>query len=440
MATAIRGASLSFRADPFLHDEADCLVVHEDAIVIMDQGRIVAHGAAEALLPLLDADIQLTHYPDSLILPGFIDTHVHFAQIEMVAAYGEQLIDWLHRYTYPTELRFSDPAYAEQVARLFLQEQLRNGVTTSCVFCTVHPQSVEALFTVAAQLNLRIMAGKVCMDRNAPAALLDTPQTAYDESRWLIERWHGRGRAEYVITPRFAPTSSVAQLELLGALAQSYPDVAIQSHLSENSDEVEWIRRLFPACRNYTDVYRRYGLLRPRAIYGHGIHLAEEEYAMLADSGSALAHCPTSNFFLGSGCFNLAKAKDVRRPVAVGLGSDLGAGTSFSMLRTMGAAYQAAQLNGVRLSAFQAFYLATRGGAEALGLGQRIGSIAPGYEADLVVLKKYPTPFIEYRMRHARDLHEALFILMTLGDDRAIAASYVAGRLHQPGAWGTGQD
>ncbi|TDR80566.1 guanine deaminase [Paludibacterium purpuratum] len=428
MKTAIRGATLTFVADPFLHDAEQAMRYCQDGMVVMEDGLIVAHDQADRLLPTLGPDTVVTHYPDALILPGFVDTHVHYAQIEMVAAFGEQLIDWLHRYTYTTEQRFSDPAYASAVAELFLDEQLRNGVTSASVFCTVYPQSVDALFEAAARRNMRILAGKVCMDRNAPPELLDTPTRAYDQSQALIERWHGRGRAEYVITPRFAPTSTPAQLEALGALAAAYPQVAIQSHLSENRDEVAWIRELFPDCASYTDVYHRYGLLRPRAIYGHGIHLTEDEYALLAESGSALAHCPTSNFFLGSGCFNVRLAKRADRPVRVGLASDLGAGTSFSMLRTMGAAYQAAQLSGYPLTAPQAWYLATRGGAEALGLAHRIGSLEVGMEADLVVLNQHPTPFVAYRMSHARDLQEALFILMTLGDDRAVSATWVAGR------------
>lgn len=432
MKTALRGATLSFRADPFLYPFNEAAVYHEDGLVVVEAGRIVASGEAAHLLPGLGPDTEVVHYADSLILPGFVDTHVHFAQIEMMAAFGEQLIDWLQRYTYATEARFGDPAHASAVAEVFLREQLRNGITTACVFCTVHPASVEALFGAAARRNVRILAGKVCMDRHAPEALLDTATRAYDESRALIERWHGRGRAEYVITPRFAPTSTPAQLEALGALARAYPAVAIQSHLSENRDEVEWIRRLFPDCRHYTDVYRRHGLLRPRALYGHGIHLGEEEFDLLAETGSALAHCPTSNFFLGSGCFDLQRARDRARPVRVGLGSDLGAGTSFSMLRIMAAAYQAAQFNGYALSAAQAFYLATRGGAEALGLGHCIGALEPGMEADLVVLDWRPTPFIDFRMRRAASLEEALFVLMMLADDRAVRATWVAGEPVSP--------
>ncbi|WP_338092940.1 guanine deaminase [Chromobacterium amazonense] len=313
------------------------------------------------------------------------------------------------------------------MAQIFLSEQLRNGVTTACVFGTVHAASVDALFETAAGHNLRILAGKVCMDRHAPPALLDTPLTAYEQSRALIQRWHGQGRAEYVITPRFAPTSSYGQLEMLGALAAEFPDVAIQSHISENLDEIAWVKQLFPGCRDYASVYQRYGLLRPRAIYGHGIHLSDEELDAFRDSGASLAHCPTSNFFLGSGSLNLRPCVESARPISLGLGTDLGAGTSFSMLQTMNAAYMAAQSHGKPLSAVQAFYLATRGGAEALGIADKVGSIAPGMEADLAVLNLRSTPLLDFRMRYARDLSEALFIQMMLGDDRAVAATYVAG-------------
>ncbi|MXR36064.1 guanine deaminase [Craterilacuibacter sinensis] len=434
MKTAIRGALLTFKDDPFVRDMQDCMVFEEDAIVVMEDGKIAAVGPAVTLLPTLPAGLEVTRYTDSVILPGFIDSHVHYPQTEMIAAYGEQLIDWLNNYTFITEQGFADKAHAAGVASVFLKEQHRNGVTSSCVFGTVFPQSVDALFEEAARYDMRIMAGKVCMDRNAPQALLDTPQRAYDESKALIARWHGKGRAEYVITPRFAPTSSPEQLEMVGALAAEFPTTLIQSHLSENRGEVEWVKALFPDCRDYTDVYHRFGLLRDRAIYGHGIHLSEAELDVLSGTGTAIAHCPTSNFFLGSGCFNVKQARDARRPVKVGLATDLGAGTSFSMLQTMNEAYKAAQLNGFALSAGHAFYLASRGTAEALGLAGKIGSIEVGKEADLAVLNLKSTPIIEYRMKYARDIHEALFIQMTLGDDRAIAATYIAGkRVHALG-------
>ncbi|KIA81895.1 guanine deaminase [Chromobacterium piscinae] len=427
MKTAVRGDVLSFRGNPFREAERDCLAFQRDALVVMENGRIAACGPAAELLPTLPADLAVAHYPDHLILPGFIDCHVHYPQTEMMAAYGEQLLDWLHHYTFVTEQGFADETHAREVAQVFLSEQLRNGVTTGCVFGTVHPASVEMLFQEAARINLRILAGKVCMDRHAPPALLDTPLTAYEQSRALIQRWHGQGRAEYVITPRFAPTSSYGQLEMLGALAAEFPDVAIQSHISENLDEIAWVKQLFPGCRDYASVYQRYGLLRPRAIYGHGIHLSDEELDAFRDSGASLAHCPTSNFFLGSGSLNLRPCVESARPIPLGLGTDLGAGTSFSMLQTMNAAYMAAQSHGKPLSAVQAFYLATRGGAEALGIADKVGSIAPGMEADLAVLNLRSTPLLDFRMRYARDLSEALFIQMMLGDDRAVAATYVAG-------------
>ncbi|WP_047249978.1 guanine deaminase [Chromobacterium subtsugae] len=428
MKTAVRGDVLTFRGNPFREAEQDSLAFQRDALVVMENGRIAACGPAAKLLPTLTPDVRLTHYPEHLILPGFIDCHVHYPQTEMMAAFGEQLLDWLHHYTFVTEQGFADEVHAREVAQVFLSEQLRNGVTTGCVFGTVHSTSVEMLLQEAARIDLRILAGKVCMDRHAPDALLDTPLTAYEDSRALIQRWHGRGRAEYVITPRFAPTSSHGQLEMLGALAAEFPDVPIQSHISENLDEIAWVKALFPGCRDYASVYQRYGLLRPRAIYGHGIHLSDAELEMFHASGASLAHCPTSNFFLGSGSLDLRRCVLGDRPVAVGLGTDLGAGTSFSMLQTMNAAYMAAQSHGKPLSAAQAFYLATRGGAEALGIADKVGSVSVGMEADLAVLNLRSTPLLDFRMRYARDLSEALFVQMMLGDDRAVAATYVAGR------------
>ena len=428
MKTALRGAMLTFRDDPFTHALSDCAVYEPDAVIVMANGLIDAVGPAADILPTLSADVPVTVWRDCVLLPGFIDSHVHYPQTEMIGAHGEQLIDWLNNYTFVAEQGFSDKTHAAEIAEVFLREQHRNGVTASTVFCTVHPQSVDALFEAAARVNMRIMAGKVCMDRHAPAALLDTPQRAYDESKALIGKWHGRGRAEYVITPRFAPTSTPEQLDALGSLAQDFPTTLIQSHLAENIDELAWVRALFPSCTHYTDVYQRYGLLRPRALYGHGIHLSEAELDILSATGSAIVHCPTSNFFLGSGCFDLRRARDARRPGAVGLGTDLGAGTSFSILQTLNEAYKAAQFHGFPLSAAQAIYLATRGNARALGLDDRIGAIEAGMEADIAVLDLMSTPLIAYRMKYARDWQDALFIQMTLGDDRAIAATYIGGQ------------
>ena len=427
MKTAIRSAMLAFKKDPFFHEMDECLVYESDAVIVMEGGKITQVGRAQDILPSLDG-VEVKHYTDSIIIPGFIDSHVHYPQTEIIGAYGEQLLDWLNNYTFIAEQGFKNKEHASEVAKVFLKEQFRNGVTSSTVYCTVFPQSVDAIFEEAEKYDMRIMAGKVCMDRNAPEALLDTPQRAYDESSALIKKWHNKGRAEYVITPRFVPTSTPEQMEMMQALAAENPDMLIQSHVSENVNEVAWVKDLCPKAKDYTDAYAQYGLVRPRAIYGHGIHLTDRELSVFSETGAAVAHCPTSNFFLGSGCLNVKKLRDKNRPVHVGLATDLGAGTSFSMLQTMNEAYKAAQMNGTPYTSLHSFYLASRGTAEALGLQDKIGTIAVGMEADLTVLNLKSTPIIDYRMKYAKDLEEALFIQMTLGDDRAIAATYVAGK------------
>ena len=427
MKTAIRSAMLTFKKDPFFHEMEECLVYESDAVIVMEGGKITQVGRAQDVLSSLDG-VEVKHYTDSIIIPGFIDSHVHYPQTEIIGAYGEQLLDWLNNYTFIAEQGFKNKEHASEVAKVFLKEQFRNGVTSSTVYCTVFPQSVDAIFEEAAKYDMRIMAGKVCMDRNAPEALLDTPQRSYDESSALIKKWHNKGRAEYVITPRFVPTSTPKQMEMMQALAAENPDMLIQSHVSENVNEVAWVKDLCPKAKDYTDAYAQYGLVRPRAIYGHGIHLTDRELSVFSETGAAVAHCPTSNFFLGSGCLNVKKLRDKNRPVHVGLATDLGAGTSFSMLQTMNEAYKAAQMNGTPYTSLHSFYLASRGTAEALGLQDKIGTIAVGMEADLTVLNLKSTPIIDYRMKYAKDLEEALFIQMTLGDDRAIAATYVAGK------------
>ena len=427
-ATAIRGPVLTFRGDPFLLGLRRTMRYESDAIVAMEGGRITHFGPAREIRRLLPADASVEHYgKDTLITPGFIDCHVHYPQTQIIGAGGEQLINWLNKYTFVAEREFGDKKHARAVARVFLRESLRNGVTTSAVHCTVHPQSVDALFEEAQSLGLRTIAGKVLMDRNAPRKLRDTARRGYEDSKALIRRWHKRGRLEYAITPRFAVTSSPAQLESAGALRNEHPDCLVQSHVSESRAEIAWVKRLFPRRNGYLDVYDRYGLVGPRTIYGHGIWLTERELRRCHEVGAAIAHCPTSNFFLGSGYLDLAKTTSAARPVRVGLATDLGAGTSFSMLQTMSEAHKAAQLNGHSLRAGQAFYLATRGGARALYLEDAIGSIAPGMEADLVVLDLKSTPLIEYRMRYVANLDEALFVQMTLADDRAVRATYVGG-------------
>jgi guanine deaminase len=425
--TALRGTLVNCLDDPFLTDADKAFTVERDGVVVCRDGKIEAVGPASDLLAGVPLD-ALSDYSGCLIAPGFIDTHVHYVQTGMVASYGTQLLDWLDRYAFPAELEFADAAHAAAMAKVFCEELLRNGTTTALVFCAVYPQSVDALFAEAERHGMRIIAGKVLMDRNAPQKLRDTAQRGYDESKALIARWHGRGRSLYAITPRFAGSSTPAQLDAAGTLWREHPDVLVQTHIAENRREVEWTAELFPQAKNYLDIYDQHGLIGRRAVLAHGIHLGEDELCRCHESGTALAHCPTSNLFLGSGLFRIGAAKDPRRPVHVGLGTDIGGGTSFSLLATMGAAYEIAQLGGRALRAVEAFYLATLGGARALALDDRIGAITPGHEADFVVLDPNATPLLTLRNARAESVEDQLFALMMLGDDRAVRATYVAGQ------------
>ena len=427
--TAIRGALVTFSDDPFVEGVAAARHFESDAIVAMAGGRIVDCGAAQDVSARLPAGTPVLAYDNALITAGFIDAHVHYPQIPVIGAGGKSLLDWLADYTFPMERRYADPGHAREVAKVYLAENLRQGITTAAVFGTVHPASVDVFFEEAFALQLRMIAGKVLMDRNAPDDLVETAQQGFDDSKALIDRWHGKGRLAYAITPRFAVTSSPAQLEAAGALRREYPDAYVQSHLSENKAEVAWVRKLFPERESYVDVYAHFGLTGHRTIFGHGIHLDDSDFHFLHETKTALAHCPTSNNFLGSGHFNLRAAMQAERPVRVALATDLGGGTNFSMLRTMQAAYEVAQMTGYPLPPSCALYLATRGAARALDLDDRIGNIAPGREADVTVLDLHSTPLIEFRMRHARDFDEMLAIQMALGDDRAIRATYIAGKL-----------
>ena len=424
----IRGAMLTYVDDPFTAGPAASLRYESDAVIVMEQGRIARCGPARDILPTV-AGAPVTHYRDCIIMAGFIDAHVHYAQTGIIGAYGNHLLEWLERYAFPAEMRFRDPAHAREVAGVYFGENLRNGITTAAVYGTVFPGSVDALFEESERLGLRTIAGKVLMDRNAPAELLDTPQRGYDESKALIGRWHNHGRSLYAITPRFAATSSPEQLELAGALRREHADTFVQTHISEQMGEVEWVKKLFPGRSTYADVYDHFGLLGRRVILGHGIHLGDDELVLLHRTGTAIAHCATSNLFLGSGLFDLRRVTAAPRRVHVALGTDVGAGTSFSMLQTLGETYKVAHLRDYPLDAAHGFYLATRGSAVALGIDSMVGSIAPGREADLVVLDLHATPLMRYRMRYAKDEVEALFLLMTLGDDRAIRATWAGGQL-----------
>ncbi|WP_434456762.1 guanine deaminase [Stutzerimonas urumqiensis] len=422
---AYRAALLHCLADPRDVGIEASHEYFEDGLLVVEAGKVARIGAASELLPTLPAGTEVIEYKDALITPGFIDTHIHYPQTGMIASYGEQLLDWLNTYTFPTERAFADKAHASEVAEVFLRELLRNGTTTALVFGSVHKESVDAFFEQAHKLDLRMIAGKVLMDRSAPDYLTDTAESGYADSKALIERWHGKGRLHYAVTPRFAPTSTPEQLALAGKLFKEYPDLYMHTHLSENRKEIEWVRELFPERKGYLDVYDHHDLIGARSVFAHGVHLCDDECKRLGETGSAVAFCPTSNLFLGSGLFDLEKVEGFG--VRVGLGTDVGAGTSFSQLQSLNEAYKVMQLQGKKLDPFKSLYLATLGGARALYLDDRIGNLQPGKDADFVVLDYKATPLIDYRLRQARSLEERLFALMILGDDRAVKETYAAG-------------
>jgi guanine deaminase len=421
---AYRASLLHFHADPAFDEHASAW--HEDGLLLVDDGKIVAAGDYDRLAPTLAAGVPVHDYRGHLITPGFIDTHLHYPQTDMIASPAPGLLPWLETYTFPTERRFEDPAHARGVAEFFLDELLRCGTTTAMVYCTVHPESVDAFFEASEARNLRMVAGKVLMDRHCPDFLRDTCTGGVEDSEILINKWHKRGRALYAITPRFAPTSTEEQLGLAGELARAHPDTFIQTHVSENVDEIEWVRALFPEQRSYLNVYEHYGLMRPRAMFGHCIWLDDDDFARMSATGSAAAVCPTSNLFLGSGLFDFDRADAAR--TLLSLGTDVGGGTSFSMLQTMNEAYKVARLKGSYLPAVRMFYLATAGAARSMQLEGTIGSFAPGAEADFIVLDPKATPLLARRTSHCNSLEELLFALALLGDDRVVRATYSAGR------------
>ena len=398
-----------------------------DGGLLIDAGKVVYCGAWRSAYDLARPDTLLIDYSGKLILPGFIDTHIHYTQTDIIASPGHELLDWLTRYTFPAEQHFAEVSWGREVATFFCTELLRNGTTTAVVFGSVHPESVDALFQVADAQGMRMAVGKVMMDRHCPESLQDTAQSAYDDSKRLLDNWRNVGRLQYAITPRFAITSSAAQLEVASALARQYPEALIQTHLAENPAEVEWVKRLFPQARSYLDVYAHYDLLRPGSIFAHCIYLNDHDRSVFAERGASVAFCPTSNLFLGSGLFDLQAAQSADMRVAIA--TDVGGGSSFSMLRTMGAAYQVARLQGYELAATHAFYLATLAGARAMGKTDCIGSFLPGREADFIVLDPDATALLSRRMKNVQSLEEKLFLWLMLGDDRAIAATYIMGQM-----------
>lgn len=423
---AYRGSVFHCTGDPGEHGDAAAVEYFDDGLLIVEDGHVAELGMASRLVDALSEDTRIEDLTGKLIVPGLIDCHVHYPQIDIIASYGERLLDWLHRYAFPGEMRFADEQYARDVAGIFVDELLDNGTTTALVFATVHAHSADAIFEAAADKGMRLIAGKVLMDSNCPTELRDDPESAYRESRQLIERWHGKDRLGYAITPRFALTSSEAQLEAAGRLAEEYPDVWIHTHLAENHDEVEQIAELFPWSPSYLGVYDRFGLLRERSVFAHCLHLQESECRLMAANGGAAAHCPTSNMFLGSGLFDLRRLRD--ESIRVGLGTDVGGGTSLSLLKTMREAYKVLHLQQQPLPPTRAMYLATLGAAEALYLDDRIGNFAPGKEADFIVLDPRGTAISAHRTASTTSIDELLFALIVLGDDRNIAATYLQGK------------
>ena len=400
---------------------------HSDGLLLLAGDKIAAAGDYAALQHLIPNDLSVEHHPGKIIMPGFIDTHIHYPQTDMIASPAPGLLPWLEQYTFPTERQFQDPAHANEVAAFFLDELLRAGTTTAMVYCTVHSASVEAFFNQSEQRDLRMVAGKVLMDRHCPEFLQDTAETGARDSEALIQRWHHRGRQLYALTPRFAPTSTPEQLHLTGELAKAYPDTFIQTHVAENKDECAWARSLFPEARSYLDIYDRVGLMRPRAMYAHCIWLDDIDRQRMAETQSAVALCPTSNLFLGSGLFDFDKADAAHVPLS--MATDVGGGTSFSMLQTMNETYKVARMGGRYLPASSMFYTATLGAARAMQLENVIGSLKVGNEADFILVNPQATPLLARRSKHVNSLEEQLFVLAMLGDDRCIEATYAAGKL-----------
>ena len=426
--TLLRGRTLSFRRWPETVDDHAAYAYEEDGGLLLRDGKIVATGAYADVERQAGEGVKKIDHRPHLLLPGFIDAHAHFPQMQVIASYGAELLDWLNTYTFPEEKKFGDAQHGRRIARLFLDEMLRHGTTTVAAYCSVHKASAEAFFEESHARDMLNIAGKVMMDRNAPDGVTDTAQSGYDDTKALIGQWHGKGRQLYALTPRFAITSSPEQMEMAGALMREYPGLHMQTHLSENHAEIAYTCELYPKAKDYTDVYEHYGLLGKKSLFGHCIHLSEREADALSDSGSVAVFCPTSNLFLGSGLFDYKRYRRREKPLRIATATDVGGGTNYSMLRTMDEGYKVIALNGEKLNPFQSFWQLTRGNAEALSIAQKAGTLDAGTDADIVVLDSRATPVMRLRMETVASLAEELFLLQTLGDDRAVREVYVAGK------------
>lgn len=426
----VRGEVLTFKADPFVSPAGECYDYYPDGLVVMCDGMIVAVGDYARVAAEWPGLLDVDEWSDALIMPGFVDCHLHYVQSPMVGSYGDTLLNWLNRYVFPVEARFRDKDYAKETARMFFRQLLRNGTTTANVFATTFEESVDALFEESERHNTRIIAGKVLQDRNLPDSLMDKDaEESVAVAERLLNRWHGRGRQLYAVIPRFAPTSTPRQLRMAGELYQKYIDrgVYMHTHLDEAEGEIEWLKSLYPEASNYTDVYDRFGLVDRLSVMAHCCIVRPEEWRRLHEAGCGVVHCPSSNLFLGDGVFRHWEAKNPARPCPVGIGTDVGGGTSFSVVRQLGEAYKVGMLGGHALDALRSYYMATLGGAQALHLEDKVGTLQPGTEADLVVLDMKPTEFVEWRMRGVESVFDRLFILQTLAPDNLVLATYVAG-------------
>jgi guanine deaminase len=424
----LRGRLLSFRRAPADISDTGSYLYEEDGGLLIENGRITACGSyAEVASKAASGVREIDHRPH-LVMPGFIDTHLHFPQMQVIGSYAANLLEWLNTYTFIEEQRFADRAHAEKIAVRFFDEMARHGTTTAVAYCSVHKTSADAFFAESLKRGTAMITGKTMMDRNAPDALTDTPQSAYDDTRAVIAEWHGKGRNRVAITPRFAITSTPEEMEVAKTLAAEHPDLHIQTHLSENRDEIAFTCSLYPEAKDYTDIYARYGLLGPKSLFGHAIHLSDREADAMSESGSVAVHCPTSNLFLGSGLFPMKTYQRRAKPVRIAVATDIGGGSSYSMLRTLDEAYKIQQLLGERLNPLESFYLMTLGNAEALGMADEIGTLDPGTIADVVVLDASATPAMALKQEATRTLTEELFLMQTMGDDRTIAETYIAGR------------
>ena len=427
MTRLLRGRFLSFLRKPEDITDEGSYVYHDDGGLLIEDGRIAAIGDYAAVRSEAPEGVETVDHRPHLVMPGFIDPHIHFPQMQVVGSYAGNLLEWLNTYTFVEEQRFGDPDHAARIAGKFFDELVRYGTTTAVAYCSVHKASADAFFAESLRRNMRMVAGKVMMDRNAPPALRDTPQSGYDDTRQVIADWHGKGRNHVAITPRFAITSTHEQMEMSRALAREFPDLHIQTHLSENLDECRFAADLFPEAKDYTDIYARYDLLGRKSLFGHCIHLSDREADAMSESGSVAVFCPTSNLFLGSGLFGMKRLERRVKPVRAAIATDIGGGTSYSMLRTLDEGYKVLQLQGDRMTPLESFYRMTRGNAEALALEGKVGTLDVGSDADLVVLDAAAVPAMALKMEVVSSLAEELFLMQTMGDDRTIAQTYVAG-------------